>query len=362
MMADRAAEGSAKIALIRANLGPADAVRLRGVDWFAWASAGGSNAVLLAAETGVAELVVTPDRVLLVTSEIEVQRLLDEELPPGFEIFAYPWATPEFGEEAVREAVDGARVLSDRPLPGESPLPKALVAAKRHLLLSEVKRYRQVGRFAAEAMTEAMAQAEEGWSEWQLAGSGAKALMQRGLQPALVLVAGERRVQCYRHPVPSFERIGRQAMMVFCARGFGLYANLTRFVSFGPLPAPMEQRHRLVREIEREALAHSRPGAQLKEVYQALAQAYASCGQSEAIREHHQGGTTGYLSREVIATPGATERIADHTAVAWNPSLRGAKCEDTFLVTEGGVENLTFDPNWPGIEISGVSRPLVWER
>ena len=44
---------------------PLAAVRLRGVDWFAWGTCGGSSRVLLAAETGIAELLVTPDGIAL---------------------------------------------------------------------------------------------------------------------------------------------------------------------------------------------------------------------------------------------------------------------------------------------------------
>ena len=50
-------------------------------------------------------------------------------------------------------------------------------------------------------------------------------------------------------------------------------------------------------------------------------------------RHHHQGGLTGYRSREAIATPGAALEIADGQAFAWNPSLPGAKAEETFVLT-----------------------------
>jgi hypothetical protein len=75
-------------------------------------------------------------------------------------------------------------------------------------------------------MTEVLQAAQPTWTEYQLAGAGAEALWSRGLHPALTLVAGERRLPLYRHATPTGEKIGRQAMLVFCARGYGLYANL----------------------------------------------------------------------------------------------------------------------------------------
>ena len=52
--------------------------------------------------------------------------------------------------------VGAGKVISDRPLPGEFPLPAELVAAKRRLLPDELERYRVLGRDAAEAMTEVL--------------------------------------------------------------------------------------------------------------------------------------------------------------------------------------------------------------
>ena len=152
-------------------------------------------------------------------------------------------------------------------------------------------------------------------------------------------------------------------MLVFCARKYGLYANLTRFVSFVPLRAEHSELHHHVRQIEAEALNLCQPGTPLNAVYHALSQAYQQHGYPQAIREHHQGGTTGYLAREVVANPLTTDTLAEGIAVAWNPSLAGAKIEDTFvLVKDGMLENLTFDPTFPSVEVEGRNRPVPLER
>ena len=151
-------------------------------------------------------------------------------------------------------------------------------------------------------------------------------------------------------------------MLVFCARAYGLYANLTRFVSFGPLPSEYADAHSAVREIEAEALAHCRPGLGLTELYAVLGEAYRHHGHPSAIAEHHQGGLTGYQAREAIARPDSVERIQGSNALALNPSLRGAKIEDTFYVADNVLHNLTFDGAWPHVLVSGRARPLVLER
>src|ERR671933_1692288 len=333
-------EVDSKLEFIRQALSEtrAIALRLRGTDWFAWATAGGSHTVLLTAETGVAELLITAETAWVLTDEIEAQRLQDEELPANFQMHIYPWADVAQREAFVKEITGDGKVMSDRPIyPKETPIIASLQCRKQTMMPSELERYRRVGRLASEAMTEVLSAAKPTWTEYQLAGAGAQALWARGLHPALTLVAGERRLPLYRHATATGEAIGRQAMMVFCARGYGLYANLTRFVSFGSLGDERAELHRHVREIEAEALNLCKPGTSLDAVYQTLAQAYEQHGFPNAIREHHQGGTTGYLAREIVANPTTIDTLSEGIPVAWNPSLPGAKVEDTFVILQDGT-------------------------
>ncbi|MCC2693437.1 M24 family metallopeptidase [Nodularia sp. LEGE 04288] len=365
-------EVSTKLGLIRETLSQTEmnGLRLRGTDWFAWATAGASNTVLLTAETGVAEVLVTGQDAWILTDEIEAQRLQDEELPHNFKLHINPWADPTARETFVRDATDGGKIISDvcdnakrhRPTSQKQPIPHSLQQYKRVLLPTELERYRQVGQKASAAMTEVLQAAQPTWTEYQLAGAGAEALWARGLHPALTLVAGERRLPLYRHATPTEEKIGRQAMLVFCARRYGLYANLTRFVCFGRLSNDQAQLHHHVREIEAHALSLCQPGTTLDTIYHALAQAYEQHGFADAIRQHHQGGTTGYLAREIVANPLTKDFLTENMAIAWNPSLTGAKVEDTFVILkDGNLENLTFDPNFPSVEVAGRLRAVPWE-
>ncbi|MGA9379296.1 MAG: M24 family metallopeptidase [Phormidium sp.] len=354
-----------KLNLIRNALTETEAqgIRLKGTDWFSWATAGASHTVLLTAETGVAEVLVTQENAWILTNEIEAQRFKDEEIPANFQFYIYPWADVSKCESFIKEVTNGGKVLSDRPIPHiEKRLPASLQQHKRVMMPSELERYREVGRKASEAMTEVLKAANSNWTEYQLAGAGAEALWAKGLHPALTLVAGERRLPLYRHATPTGEKIGRQAMLVFCARGYGLFANLTRFVVFGGLKDEDANLHGHVREIEAELLDFCQPGISLNAVYDVLANAYEKHGFPNAIREHHQGGTTGYLSREVVANPTTDDILEANMAMAWNPSLPGAKIEDTFVILEDGkLENLTFDPNWPSIEVAGRLRAVPLE-
>ncbi|SFD58233.1 M24 family metallopeptidase [Massilia yuzhufengensis] len=361
----RAAEVADKLAILRAHLkqASAGAFRLRGVDWFAWVTAGGSSAVLHTTDHGVAEVLVTPEEACILTDAIEGERLRAEEIPEGFTFHIEPWAEPELRERYVLNAASGRSILSDRPAPsaghGEQPLPYALRQRRLVLGADECERYRALGREASEAMGEVLRMARPDWTEYQLAGAGAEALWRRGIHPALVLAAGERRLPAYRHATPSNEAIGARAMLVFCARRHGLYANLTRFVSFGP--APLDQQRALM-EVEATGLAAVQAGKSLAAVYHALEAAYRHADREAAIREHHQGGITGYRAREIVASPSTATLLEEGMAFAFNPSFAGVKIEDTFLLGPDGLENLTFDPGWPAVDVHGRKRPLWLEQ
>jgi hypothetical protein len=337
-------------------------VRLRGTDWFSWATCGGSSAVLLTTDLGIAEIWVTLQGAWVLTDEIEAARLAEEEVPRGLEIWAGPWNDPVARETFVTRQRGSGPIASDHPTPDEVPLPAALLEERSNLGAEELERYRALGRDAAEAMTQVLTAARSDWNGFQLAGAGAEALWARGIHPALTLVGDERRLPVHRHATASKDRLGARTMLVFCARRHGLFANLTRFVYFRP-PTQAERRLALdVAGVEAAGLEASKPGAWIAEILATMTEAYRRLGHPDAERLHHQGGPCGYLARDAIARPGSRVRLGSSSAVAWNPSLPGAKIEDTAVVTDRGVELLTVDPAWPTFSFEGRRRPELLVR
>ncbi|ALK96127.1 peptidase M24 [Massilia sp. WF1] len=351
----RGAEAAAKLALLRealAQLG-AGAIRLRGEDWFAWATAGGMPLAPDGCESGVAELLVTPDEACVLTDEAEAERLRLEEVPAGFTFHGAPWTDAELHETYVLGTAGGRPVLSDRPGPNEQPLPAGLKLRRMVLGFEEQERYRQLGREAAEAIGEALRAARPDWTEYQLAGEGARALLRRGIQPSLVLAAGERRLGKWRRPTPSHEPLGARATLSCCARRHGLVARLSRSASFGGLPAEQDELLRL----ESTGLDAVRAGQSLAAVYHAFEAAYRHANRPDAIRERPQGGIVGYQACELVASPSTATGLETGMAFAFNPGFDGIGIEDTFLLGATGLENLTLDPQWPAVNIGGRMRP-----
>lgn len=357
------AEVQKKLRLVRSILKKEglSGIRFIGSDWFSWLTAGGSSVVLLASEVGIAEILVTDTQAWVLCDEIESERLKKEEVSEDFTIWARPWTQPFRTLDFIKDLTQCGKVASDRPIRDEVSFCEELRAAKRQLLPEEIQRYKELSLEASQAMTESLKRADPSWSEFELASEGAKNLWKRGLHPVLILVAGDERSFQYRHPFPTHAKLGRKAMMVFCARKYGLYANLSRIVYFEKPNAKELKSQGALFRIEAKAFHSIQSTQTLAHVYQSLQKAYEKEGFSHEIKRHHQGGLTGYLSREIIATPYSNHSIQLRNAFAWNPSLPGFKIEDTVIFDqdqlEDKIEVMTFDPEWPYQEWFGRKRP-----
>ncbi|MFK4789711.1 M24 family metallopeptidase [Microbacterium sp. ZW T5_56] len=281
------------------------------------------------------------DRVRVFTNEAD--RLIAEELPAGLDVEHVPWHGT---------LVDAAPDDAD-----ERALAAELRAARGVLLPAETERYARLSTDAATAMTAALAAADPAESERAIAARLAAELWQRGIEPVVLLVAGEGRLP-HRHPLPTAAPVGSRAMAVVCGRRHGLIANLTRWVRFRPATAAERDANTRIRDVEAAFFTASVPGRSFGEILATGATAYERAGfAADEWQRHHQGGAAGYNGRDPRATPGLDELLQDGQAFTWNPSAPGAKIEDTVLISAGRVRVLTLDPSWPTSRHEGLERP-----
>ena len=321
---------------------------------FSWFTCGAYNHVNTATETGSASLLVTADKVMTLSSNIEAARLKGEGLGDrDIEVISYPWHSDDRRLEAFRRAIAARNVAADFAIPGlpTAPLPVEFNALRVNLLDSEVARYREVAQDVAEAIESVAQEARKGNTEYELAGLMHAVLLQRDCLPWVTLVAGDERVSQYRHPLPTSKAIQKYAMLVTCAERDGLVVSCTRLYHFGRLPSELSKKAQACARIDATLIDATRPGATLGGVLANGIDAYKATGYPEEWQLHHQGGSAGYLTREVIATPGSTVPVLENQAFAWNPSITGTKSEDTTLCTADDPEVLTTTGDWPMIEV-----------
>jgi antitoxin VapB len=122
---------------------------------------------------------------------------------------------------------------------------------------------------------------------------------------------------------------------------------MTRFIHFDALPAELAERFEAAARVNAALMNASRPGVTSAELFRVAQAAYAAQGFPGEEQFHHQGGPTGYWEREWVATPNGTQVVVNNQAFAWNPSIRGGKAEDTVLLCDGVIENLTPTPTLP---------------
>ena len=338
------------------------AVHVAGLGNLAWLLCGADLAVALTGAP-VAEAVVTQQGITVVASTVETGRLEAEELPGGVDLIYTPWYDPAAKEATLQDLLGAGKVLSDTPGRSfeNSFETKDFWPLRVPLLPQEITRYRALCTDAARVFTDVLTSLTPGLGEHEIAGRLAEGLRAHGTQPVVLLVAGDERLERYKHPLPQNAKVNDRLMAVACARRHGLIANVTRLVSFGPESSEKRRQYSALLGVERVIFDHTQHGILVSDVFEKIKEAYKAAGRPEAWQEHHQGGPTGYLTRDFVATPNDRHMLTQGSAYAWNPSLPGLKVEDTVLLSGNKLEILTEDARWPLREVGGRRRPAVLE-
>ena len=330
---------------------------------FAWLTGGASSYIHIATDLGAASLLFTPEGRYVLTNNIEATRLRGEEKleEAGFGFKEGPWHV-DGGNPAP-----GLKLAADVPYPGAVDVSAQLAAERLLLTDAEQARFRQLGALCAAAMQAAIDRVQPGMTEYEIAGALAEEVYRREVLPVVNLIATDGRIFNFRHPLPTGKRMEQYAMLVLCGRKWGLVASITRLVHYGRLTDELRRKMQATARIDATFIAATRPGATVGQVFARALQAYADTGFADEWKLHHQGGPAAYAPREWLATSPDNDHVVRAGEVyAWNPSITGAKSEDTILVGPTGNVVLTAIDGWPAldVEIDGqvIARPAILER
>jgi len=343
-----------------------DALAISTIHNFAWFTCGGNNYVGIAAEVGVATIVVTRDAKYIVCDNIEAGRIADEEvIGQGFGFRACYWYEGK-KDDLIREIAGGGVLGSDVPMNGARNVSAALDVCRFVLTPDEIDRYKWIGRKTGECLSLAAREIEPGMTEHEIAAVLDKHIRSNGLIPGLTLIAADERISRYRHPIPTDKRLEHVVMLVTGARKWGLVLSATRMVHFGELSSELRRKHDAVAQVDAAFISSTKPGARMGDILDRAVGVYDETGFGEEWKLHHQGGPTGYKGRDFRVYSGTDAIVAENQAFAWNPSITGTKTEDTIIATAGGPIILSSTDDWPkvNIEVDGtvIERPDILVR
>jgi len=327
---------------------------------FTWAT-GGNNVISRDAPVGVAAAGYDGDGFTVVTDNIEAPRLVDEELADDVAVEQVEWYDVDL-PQAVAD-VSPTPAAADFDVPGlESVDPMAL---RQPMTDHDVENYRSLGHDAAEVVEEVVREASADDLEREVGGRLRDRLFARGVETPVVLVGSGERCQQYRHYTTGDAELGDYALVSVTAVRDGLHASITRTIAFDA-PEWLDDRTEAAMRVEASALAATqrvgRSGGVAGDVFDGIEAAYADVGYEGEWQNHHQGGAAGYAGREWFATPTGEESVQLPMAYAYNPTVQGAKSEDTHLVTEDDVELLTATGDWPTQQVDPVGDGPTLER
>jgi len=329
-----------------------DGILLRKRNNFSWLTEGRKNHIVLSDPNGVSDWLILKDNNYLITNNMEKRRILDEEcknLTFDFHVLTTEWY--ESTDRIIFELTAGQNIVSDTIFSNWKVVDQDISFIRSCLSEIEISRYREICQSTANILEQTGKVIKPGMTELQICAKLFESAINHDLVIHVALVASDERIFKYRHPLSTNKKLDQYLMMVVCAERGGLVANATRFVHFGKLSAELILNKEKLANIDVAMNANTIPGNKVGDIIKVGIDAYKKVGFSDDWKKLHQGGLTGYSTREYLASPFTNHKVAVNQAYAWNPSLPGIKSEDTILVHQNRIEFLTTTNDWEYIEV-----------
>jgi Xaa-Pro dipeptidase len=333
---------------------------------FYWITAGqANNQIVLNKDVGAASALVMKDGLkYLICNDSEAPRLMNEVMKDlGYELKRYDWyeANPakDVRGDIIKEIAKSGKIGSDINFPNTILAADKFKPLRFQLTETEMKRYRWLGKQTTEAVETVCKKLVPGMNEYEIEAMTAAELRSRGIMPTVLLIGVDDRIYNYRHALPAGAVLKNYAMVNVVAEKWGMPMAVTRFIHFGPLPEELKNKIEKTSMVNAHYQAATVPGKPCAEIFEECKQWYADAGFPGEWKKHHQGGAIGYDDREYVIYPGIQETVLENQAFAWNPTITGAKVEDTIIAHKNGFEVITRTEDWPllNVELNGKVYP-----
>ncbi len=331
---------------------------------FAWLTGGATVAGNLDPAAWPA-LFFTADERWLITTNVDTQRLFDEEIAGlGFQLKEWPWHWGR--QQLLADILHGRRVACDQARNGCPHVGEQLRQLRRVLSSHDQACYWTLGQTVAHALEATGRALTAPVTECEVAGQLSHRLLHRGVQPVAITVAADDRLRSYRQCGFTAAPIRRHCVLMVTARSSGLYVMASRAVSLGSPDPAFRREFDAAARISAAYLASSWPDSVPRDLLATARRFYTHSGFEHEWLLSPQGQVTGWSPVELPLTPRTTEQIQAGMAVTWCVRVGAAASCDTLLIAADGPKLVTPSDAWPQqhIRVQGMTliRPNLLQR
>jgi Xaa-Pro aminopeptidase len=331
---------------------------------FAWLTGGGSARALIDPATAPC-LFFTPDQRWVLCSNVESQRLFDEEVDGlGFLLKEWPWHWGR--EQLLSDLCHGRKVAVDQQRTDAEFIGDRLRRRRRTMDRYEQACYTALGQILTHALEATCRTLNAGETEREVAGQLCHRLLHRGAQPLVISVGADGRSRLYRQPGYTSAPVSKYVVLSATARKYGLNATASRTICFGEVDPDLRREHDAATKVSAAYIAATWPDAVPREVLQTGRRIYQVCDFEHEWRLAPQGWVTGRAPVELPLTPKTEDLFTAGWTITWRASVGAAMSCDTFIVSDDGPQSVTPVEYWPlrRIRIQGAEflRPDILQR
>jgi Xaa-Pro dipeptidase len=316
-------------------------------DNFAWFTCGGENKVLNFSDFGFSYLLITKDKIQLISQIMDGQRVIDEEMS-GFDIEYVPLKWFEDSkEDKILKLTSGKNLLSDVPLAGCKYSPKEFYSLHYPLTPLEIERLRWLGSKTERIIRNVSDSISSGMSEIEIAGMLLGEYGRSGIECEVLMIGSDERISKYRHPLPTDKKVEKFVLVHPAVKKWGLHANVTRLVSLEKVIPEIQKRYDAACRIAGEVILSCKQGTKFSSILERQKYLFENFGYKDEWEKHYHGGISGYLLADATVGMDPDLSVISNQAYDWFITITGVKVEELSINANNNIEVTSINGAWP---------------
>lgn len=314
---------------------------------FRWFTGGHDNNVVRTEDSSSVYLYINKSGNYLIATKSDAGRVFYEELNEfGFQLILYKWYDENI-EDVIKNISGNSLVGCDYDNNIFMNLEDDLAKLRIDLTDYEVNKIKEFSKDYSNILTDFCLKLKTGLNEKKIADNLEYFFKNYNINFPVLMVGSDDRIYKFRHPIATDKKVKKYLLIATVAEKFGLHISISRSVYFGKVPKELQKKQEIVNLLEAKLCFNTLPGIMLKDLFKIGKNFYKELGYPDEWQNHTLGGIVGYKPREFLINALNTIKINKNNIISWNPTINGAKAEDTILVEENKISQLTIDKRWP---------------